>query len=246
MTRNKSANRGIVVCAVVCAVCIAAIFAIRLISPAAGDAKQEEPASAPSATYRAGVAFDLVDEARDVDEDGNEVYDPWDFAKAWPWTGTMRFTVSKAMVYESAGAAGFSLDADAETFYAGKRMLVVEVDIQNVDAECRETTIQENGAASLNLTMFTLKASDGQLLEPICFNAPQVDGLSWDESKSGSYTWANAGSRVVARIGYPLLAQGEEPSLDGLKMVVQNGWFDGAPVIELGAVQVAEAPYVAD
>lgn len=246
MTRNKSANRGIVVCAVVCAVCIAAIVAIRLISPAAGDAKQEEPASAPSATYRAGVAFDLVGEARDVDEDGNEVYDPWDFAKAWPWTGTMRFTVSKAMVYKSAGAAGFSLDADAETFYAGKRMLVVEVDIQNVDAECRETTIQENGAASLNLTMFTLKASDGQLLEPICFNAPQVDGLSWDESKSGSYTWANAGSRVVARIGYPLLAQGEEPSLDGLKMVVQNGWFDGAPVIELGAVQVAEAPYVAD
>lgn len=247
MSRNKSASRGAVVCVVVCAVCIAVIVALRYFSPGAqDDAKQDEPASAPSATYQAGIAFDLVGQARDIDKDGNEVYDPWDFAKAWDWTGAMRFTVSRAVLYNSAQDAGFSLDADDETFYAGKRMVVVEIDIQNVNAVCRETTVQENGAPSFNLTMFALRTVDGQLLEPFCFNAPQIEGLTWDESKSASYTWVKEGSQATVRIGYPLINQDEELSLDNLQMVVQNGWYDGAPVVELGAAQVAGAPYVAD
>ncbi len=245
MSQDKRASRGVIVCAAVCAVCIAVIVALRFFSPGAQDAKQDEPASPPSATYKAGDAFDLVGETRDIDEDGNEVYDPWDFAKAWDWTGTMRFTVSKAALYDSAQDAGFSVDGEDEKLYAGKRMLVVDIDIQNVDATCRETTVQENGVPSLNLTMFTLKTADGQAFEPFCFDAPQVEGLSWDESKSASYTWVGEGSRATARIGYPVIDQGEEPSLDNLQMVVQNGWYDGAPVVELGAAQIAEAPYVA-
>lgn len=245
MSRNKSTNRGAVVCAAVCVVSIAVVVALRLFSSGAQeDTRQDEPASPPSATYQAGVAFDLVGEARDVDKDGNEVYDPWDFAKAWDWTGTMRFTVSKAVLYDSAQDAGFSLDVDDETFYAGKRMIVVDIDIQNIDAVCRETTAQENGTPSLNLTMFTLKTADGQLLEPFCFSAPQVEGLTWDENKSVSYTWVNEGSKATVRIGYPLIDQ-SEPSLKNLQLVVQNGWYDGAPVVELGATQIAEAPYVA-
>ncbi len=245
-SQHKFFNRGIAVCVAVCAVCIAVIAAGKIFSIGPADPSQAEPASPPSATYRVGETFDLVGQARDVDANGQETFDPWDFSKGWDWTGVMRFTVMGSTLYDSAKDAGFALGEEASKFYANTRMLVVEVNIQNVDATCRETTREENGAPSFNLTMFTVKTSDGQTLEPICFDAPQVEGLTWGADKSVSYTWVEAGSQASVRIGYPVLAQGVEPSLDEeLQLVMQNGWYDGAPVVGLGVPSVAEAPYVA-
>lgn len=264
MAKAKRLNRGAVACSVVCIACAAAFLAARFFSSSTQSslpASEETPASLPSATYEATIPFELIGAARDVDKDGNETYDPWDFEKGWDWTGTMRFTVSGATLYDSSEDAGFSLPGDDKDFYAGARMLAVNINVQNLDAACRESAMRENGAPSFNLTMFTLKAAGGRLIEPYCFMAPSVEGLTWDDGKSQTYTWVEAGSSATIRIGYPVFIKGDAlPETrtrtvadgvkisvdDDLQMVLQNGWYDGAPVVELGAPQIAEEPYVAE
>ena len=258
MAGLKPHRRGLYVCAVACVVCVVVLAIAHFAKPSSSNEKNAGTSSGPIATYKAGEAFDLVGEKRDLDEEGNEVWNPWDFAKSWDWTGTMTITAGELVVYDSPESAGFSLSAEEKSLYDGTRVAVVELTVQNVDAVCRESTISEMGAASFNLTMFSLEASSGTVTVPQFFSAPVVEGLSWDDSKSVSYTWAEPGETITARIGYPIyvdgdgtsstrantVSDGDRVSLDGdFRVVIQNGWYDGAPIIELGRASVAEAAY---
>ena len=205
--------------------------------------------SDPSATYQANVPFDLVGEERERDAEGQEQWDAWDFAKCWEWTGTMRLTVSDPVVYASPEAAGFQDDGSWPSDASGETV-VLDVRIENVDAICRDSVVAANGAPSLNLSMLTLDI-DGTTQYPSYFSAPGVAGLVYGAGKAESYTWPAPGESVTARVGYSLNtywegAQGTRlivattPATDlSYRVVLDEGWSDGAPVVELGATKTA-------
>ena len=235
---------------VACALVLAGVYGVPWLSSFGQkeDAPQDTK-SDPSATYQANVPFDLVGEERERDAKGQEQWDFWDFAKGWDWTGTMRLTVSDPVVYTSPEAAGFQDDGFWPSDASGETV-VLDVRIENVDATCRDSVVAENGAPSLNLSMFELDI-DGTTQYPSYFSAPGVAGLVYGAGKAESYTWPAPGESVTARVGYSLNtywegAQGTRlivattPATDlSYRVVLDEGWSDGAPVVELGAAKTA-------
>lgn len=261
MAKQKKLNRGLIACAVICIVCVAVLAASGLGKSSQEPQQEVEPSSLPSATYQVNTAFDLTGRERELDERGNEIYDPWDFDCAWDWLGTMRFTVGQPVLYDSAEEAGFEPRSDAD---ANAHVLAVDITVENVDATCRESVIKENGAPSFNANMFVLQSTSGpRTIESYYFSAPMVDGLTWGDDKSFTYTWVEPGQTETIRIGYAVYLEGdvvpksragvETVPEDGritlddeYEMVLFTGWSDGTPIVELGKAEVAEAPYAKD
>lgn len=261
MTKQKKPNRGLIACAVICVVCVAVLAASKLGQAPASSSEESEPPSPPSATYQANAAFDLTGRERELDEKGNEVWDFWDFDRGWDWLGTMRFTIGQPVLYDSAEEAGFEPRHDAD---ASAHVLAVDITIENIDATCRESVIKENGAPSFNMNMFVLQSTSGlRTVESYYFSAPAVEGLTWGEDKSFTYTWVDPGQTATIRIGYvaylgddvtPKSRTGvdtvpEDARItldDEYKMTLFTGWADSAPIVELGRAKAAEAPYASD
>lgn len=258
---SKRLNKGAFICLAVCLICVGVLVASRMVEFIKRDDAQEVKSSPPIATYQAGVPFDLVGDAREVDSKGNEVWDPWDFSRGLDWTGTMRVTVSSPVLYDSPQDAGFAVAPDSADAPAGSHILAVDVALENVDAVCRKSVISENGAPSLNMMMFGMRTSAGGYCEALYFFAPEVDGITWDESKSMSYAWVDQGSTARLRIGYVVNLAGDSTSDargssrsdvelvapdDDFQMVLDTGWTDGAPIVELGAATVSEVPHGAE
>lgn len=261
MPKPKKLNRGLIVCAAICVVCVVVLAASKLGQTGQETAQEPEPSSPPSATYQVNTAFDLTGKERELDEKGNEVCDPWDFDRKWDWLGAMRFTIGQPVLYDSAEGAGFAPAVYAD---ANAHVLAVDITVENIDATCRESIIKENGAPSFNMNMFVLEdVSRPCATEAYYFSAPTVEGLTWGEGKSETYTWIESGETATIRIGYVVYLKGdtvpksragvdvvledEKISLDDeYKMTLFTGWADGAPIVELGRAKVAEAPYASD
>lgn len=258
---GKRRNKGAAICLAICLVCVGALVASWMVKSIQSNNAQEAKSSPPSMTYQAGVPFDLVGDAREVDSKGNEVWDPWDFSRGLDWMGTMRVTVSAPVLYDTLQDAGFPVASDSANAPAGSRILAVDVTLENIDAVCRESVVEENGAPSLNMMMFGLRTSAGGYCEAFYFLAPEVESIAWDESKSMSYTWVDQGSTAHLRIGYVVYLAGDSASAtrggprsdvglvspdDDFQMVLDTGWTDGAPIVELGTASVSEVPYEAD
>ena len=255
---KKRLGKGSLICLGVCLVCVLVLVASRMAGTNQGQSEPEPGSSAPSKVYRAGVPFDLTGEVRGVDAKGNETWDPWDFSRGLEWTGTMRVTVDAPVLYDTPEDAGFAVTPGQNDPLPGSRVLVVDVALENVDATCRESVIKENGAAALNMMMFGMRTAKGVPCEAFYFSAPEVDGLTWDQSKSMSYTWVEQGPTAKLRIGYAVFLKEDASSGargsslsdadlvspdDDFQMVLQTGWTDGAPIVELGPATVAKEPY---
>lgn len=261
MTERKKLNRGLIVCAAICIACVVVLAASRLGQGSQKPQQEEESASPPSATYQVDTAFDLTGKEQELDEKGNEVCDPWDFDRKWDWLGTMRFTVGQPVLYDSAEEAGF---APAPYADQNSHVLAVDITVENIDATCRESVIKENGAPSFNANMFVLQSASGpRTIESYYFSVPAVDGLTWGDDKSFTYTWIELGQTETIRIGYAVYLKGDAAPKsragvdtvpedaritldDEYEMVLFTGWSDGAPIVDLGKAKVAEAPYAKD
>ena len=199
MAKQKRLNRGLIVCVTVCAVCVAVLAVAELGQVSSEQAQEPEPSSPPSATYQVDVPFGLTGVRPAVDDQGNEIHVSWNFNENWDWLGTMRLTVGQPVLYDSAEEAGFEPSPDAD---ANAHVLAVNITIENIDATCRENIVKENGAPSFNMNMFVLQgASDFRTIEAYYFSAPAVDGLTWGDGKSLTYTWVEPGETVTIRIG---------------------------------------------
>lgn len=180
----------------------------------------------------AGETFELVGEEIGVGADGTEApVMPWEYAKQWDWTGTMRFSVSQLTVYGSAEQAGFpDVQADLEN---DEKLAIFEVTAQNVDAVCRQSVIEESGVNNFNLAMFTLERADGTPIEGRFSNGPQVDGLTMHNGGDGSNrAWVEQGASATYRIACILPAdvdKGVEYKVNCCGAVDQD-----APTVYLG------------
>ncbi len=261
MAKQKKLNRGLIVCMAICVICVAVLVASKMGQSQQEPQQEQEPASPPSATYQVDSPFELTGTQPAIDDQGNKVHVSWNFSENWDWLGTMRFTVSQPVLYDSAEEAGFEARSDANT---NAHVLAVDITVENIDATCRESVIKENGAPSFNMNMFVLQGASGfRTIESYYFSAPVVDGLIWGDGKSLSYTWVELGQTETIRIGYIAYLKGDETpksrtgvdtvpedyriSLDDeYKMTLFTGWADAAPIVELGKAKVAEAPYAKD
>lgn len=195
--------------------------------------------TASSPRYEVGVPIELTGE-------------PWrpEPVVQWPWLGTMRFTVSRPVIYENAEAAGIELSTQS---YPGWKIVAVDITIENIDAECPPEDVERNGAPSILLTMFRMFCETGDLdASSVGFLAPPVDdGFIYP---GNAYTWVEPGSSATVRIGYVVIGKrvfgetvggvmGEEydaASTDvDLSLLITGGWEYGAPVVELGTPVLA-------
>lgn len=225
-----------------------------------GTEEYPEP-SAPSATYRSNEPFELTGIEGERDANGNALWDSWEFDKNWMWLGTMRFTVSDPVVYDSAEEAGIT-SYDAEDF----KVVVVDMTIENVDAVCREEVVAEQGAPAMLLTMFRMYVGEvrpdyydsvpqGARAEYVGCDAAPVDGLIYQGGQASGYVWVEPGESVDVRLGYRVTEWEEPPfwAIGGTSrqvdaasadltylLTIDMGWSDGAPVVELGPATKAE------
>ena len=261
MVKRKKVSRGFVVCVAVCVICAVVLASSKLGQGFRGSQQEQEPSSPPSATYQVDTPFELTGVQPAVDERGDEIHVSWNFNENWDWLGTMRFTVGQPVLYDSAEEAGFAPAAYADT---NAHVLAVDIAVENVDATCRESIIKENGVRSFNANMFVLQSASGlRTIESYYFSVPAVDGLTWGDDKSFTYTWVEPGQTATIRIGYTVYLKGdvtpksragvdtvpEDARItldDEYEMVLFTGWADGAPIVELGRAKVAEAPYASD
>lgn len=229
-------------------------------SLADGSETLPEP-SPPSATYRSNEPFELTGVEGERDADGTALWDPWEFDKNWPWLGTMRFTVSDPVIYDSAEEAGITSEGSE-----GLKIVTVDMTIENVDAVCREEVVAEQGAPALLLTMFRMYIGEvtpdyydvmpeGARAQCVGFDAPSVDGLIYQGGQAQGYVWVDPGESVDVRLGY-CVTEWEEPpfwaigatsrQVDAASadltylLTIDTGWSDGAPVVELGPATEAE------
>lgn len=213
---------------------------------------QASESSPPSATYQSNTSFDITGVEPARDDQGNRLDRPWETSSNLPWVGTMRFTVSDPVIYESAAAAGIPIE-DTDRF-ANYKVVVIDVTMENVDATGAKESVKTQGTSAVLLTMFDLSAPD-LYCEFAGTDAPHVADLAFSGFKETTYAWAEPGSVVDFRIAYHVLGQEKVgTNADGdvyaptdcvspdlaYKIVFDTGWSDGAPVVELGPATLAE------
>lgn len=190
-----------------------------------------------SQTHKAGESFDLVGEPYETAADGAQISPmPWEYAKLWDWTGTMRVSVSPLTIYGSGEEAGFP-DAQGD-LEDGEKLAVFEINIQNIDAVCRQAIIDENGASNFNLSTFVLERADGTPIESRYFAGPRLDGMTLYNGSDGSNrSWVEQGNTVTFRIACIVPADADK---DAEYKVDCCGAVDpGAPSVYLGKAAFA-------
>lgn len=215
----------------------------------------------PSSTYEANVPFDLTGipmpesgPFADGDYSGSGSFL---FDAAWEWNGTMRMSVSRPVLYDSLEEAGY---VDEGSFpnredFAGCRVVVVDVTVENIDATCKQSVLEYTGVPSFNTSMFFLESSlaYGVNADAILISAPRVEGISYGPERARSYTWVEQGGSITIRMGYfvthdetlndaaSTVRKVDDTGLDPDYVLVLEGggWRDGAPVVLLGKATAA-------
>lgn len=231
-------------------------------APASEESQTDDSHQEPSSTYEANVPFDLTGipmpesgPFADGDYSGSGSFL---FDAAWDWDGTMRMSVSKPVLYYSLEEAGYVDDgsfSNREDF-AGCRVVVVDVTVENIDATCKQSVLEYTGVPAFNTSMFFLESSlaYGVNADAILISAPRVEGISYESERARSYTWVEPGGSITVRMGYfvthdetlndaaSTIRKVDDTGLDPDYVLVFEaaGWRNGAPVVSLGKATTLE------